>query len=121
MRVTIAATSYPQMGGASTRHAFGGRGPQRVMTAQEASSVESPLHPNERTYLAMIGSSESRRHMQCSKPHRYSSTASAATSSLSGISRPSAFAVLRLSTSSNLADCTTGRSAGFSPLRMRPV
>ena len=37
-----------------------------------------------------------RRHLQCSKPHRYSSTSSAATSSVCGISRPSALAVLRL-------------------------
>ena len=29
--------------------------------------------------------------------------------------RPSALAILRLMTSSNLADCSTGRSAGFSP------
>ena len=51
----------------------------------------------------------------------HSITSSASASSLSGIWRPSAFAVLRLITSSNLVGCTTGRSAGFSPLRMRPV
>ena len=37
-----------------------------------------------------------------------------------GLSRPSALAVLRLMTSSNLVGCMTGRSAGLSPLRMRP-
>jgi hypothetical protein len=42
------------------------------------------------------------------------------TSSAGGTSRPSAFAVLRLMTSSTFVDCCTGRSAGFSPLRMRP-
>ena len=36
-----------------------------------------------------------------------------------GISRPSALAVLRLITISNLVGACTGRSAGFSPLRMR--
>ena len=36
-----------------------------------------------------------------------------------GTSRPSAFAVLRLITSSYLVGACTGRSAGFSPLRMR--
>src|SRR5262249_21523269 len=51
----------------------------------------------------------------------HSITSSAATSSLSGTWRPSALAVLRLSTSSNLVGCMTGRSAGFSPLRMRPT
>jgi hypothetical protein len=34
---------------------------------------------------------------------------------------PSAFAVLRLRVSSILVACSTGRSAGFSPLRIRPV
>jgi len=34
---------------------------------------------------------------------------------------PSALAALRLMTSSNLVGCSTGRSDGFSPLRMRPA
>ena len=36
------------------------------------------------------------------------------------MSRPSALAVLRLTISSTLVVCWTGRSAGFSPLRTRP-
>src|SRR5262245_47716565 len=52
-------------------------------------------------------------------PHSITSSASA--SSLSGIWRPSAFAVLRLMINSIFMACMTGRSAGFSPLRMRPV
>src|SRR5258708_38823314 len=51
-------------------------------------------------------------------PHSITSSASA--SSLSGIWRPSALAVLRLITNSNLVGCMTGRSAGFPPLRIRP-
>src|SRR3954463_11793120 len=51
----------------------------------------------------------------------HSITSSAATSSLSGTVRPSAVAVLRLITNSNLVDCMTGKSAGFSPSRIRPV
>jgi len=35
-----------------------------------------------------------------------------------GIDRPSAFAALRLITSSNFVGCSTGRSAGFAPLRI---
>jgi hypothetical protein len=35
-----------------------------------------------------------------------------------GIVKPSAFAVLRLMTSSNLVGCWTGRSAGFAPFRI---
>jgi hypothetical protein len=34
---------------------------------------------------------------------------------------PSALAVGTLMTSSNLVDCTTGKSAGLAPLRTRPV
>src|SRR5262249_6695214 len=48
----------------------------------------------------------------------HSITSSASASSLSGIWRPRAFAVLRLITSSNLVGCSTGRSPGFSPFRM---
>src|SRR6516162_3085661 len=49
----------------------------------------------------------------------HSITSSASASSLGGTSRPSAFAVLRLITSSYFVGACTGRSAGFSPLRMR--
>ena len=48
-------------------------------------------------------------------------TSSAVANSVSGMVRPRALAVLRLMTNSNLVGCWTGRSAGFSPLRMRPV
>src|SRR5262249_21800641 len=46
-------------------------------------------------------------------------TSSAVASSLSGTVSPSALAVFRLMTSSYLVGACTGRSAGFSPLRMR--
>src|SRR5262249_8493406 len=49
----------------------------------------------------------------------YSITSSARVMSVGGTSRPSAVAVLRLMTSSYLVGACTGRSAGFSPLRMR--
>ncbi len=42
-------------------------------------------------------------------------------SSVDGMSMPSAFEVARLITSSNLAASSTGRSPGFSPLRIRPT
>ena len=38
-----------------------------------------------------------------------------------GMSRPSALAVLRLITSSNLVGCMIGSSAGFAPLRILPA
>src|SRR5499425_2724645 len=49
----------------------------------------------------------------------HSITSSARASTDGGISRPSAFAVLRLMTSSYLVGACTGKSPGFSPLRMR--
>jgi hypothetical protein len=48
----------------------------------------------------------------------YSITSSALVSSVVGIVRPSALAVLRLITSSNLVGCSTGRSEGLVPLRI---
>ena len=46
-------------------------------------------------------------------------SSSAATSKVCGTVTPSALAVLRLITSSNLVGCWTGRSPGLSPFRIR--
>src|SRR5262245_37391673 len=46
-------------------------------------------------------------------PSHHSITSSARTSSVGGIVRPSALAVIRLMTRSNLVGCSTGRSAGL--------
>src|SRR5262249_9208754 len=54
---------------------------------------------------------------ELASPH--SITSSARPSNTSGIVKPSALAVLRLMTNSNFVGCCTGRSAAFSPLRMR--
>src|SRR5262245_24408615 len=51
-------------------------------------------------------------------PIVYWMTSSARASSDGGMVRPSALAVLRLMTSSNLVGCSTGRSAGLAPLRI---
>src|SRR5262249_46556806 len=51
-------------------------------------------------------------------PPDHSITSSASASNFAGISIPRAFAVLRLTTSSNLVGCCTGKSAGFVPLRI---
>ena len=48
----------------------------------------------------------------------YSITSSARPISGSGMVRPSALAVFRLMINSTLVACWTGRSAGFSPLRI---
>jgi hypothetical protein len=59
--------------------------------------------------------------MHCSKEHRHSIVSSARSRSEVGIVMPSALAVLRLITNSNLVGCITGRSAGLSPLRILPT
>src|SRR5262249_31328116 len=51
----------------------------------------------------------------------HSITSSARSKIVVGTSRPKAFAVRKLTAMSNFAGCKNGRSAGFSPLRMRPV
>src|SRR5262249_125355 len=56
---------------------------------------------------------------ECAALH--SITSSARASSAGGISSPSARAVTRLMTNSNLVGCTTGRSAGLAPLRTLPA
>ena len=60
----------------------------------------------------------------CAKSrHRatYSITWSARPRRVGGMVRLSALAVLRLTTSSNVVGCTTGRSAGLAPFRIRPA
>ena len=81
--------------------------------------------PLKRTLLGAVGMAE-----KCHKPHApqqndahvlaYSITSSARPSSVSGKVRPSVLAV-RLMISSTFVTCCTGSSAGFSPLRIRPV
>src|SRR5262249_19982799 len=56
---------------------------------------------------------------ELASPHWITSWASE--SRLSEILTPSALAVLRLITVSNLVGCSTGRSVGFAPLRIRAV
>jgi hypothetical protein len=51
----------------------------------------------------------------------YSITSSASICIETGTSIPSALAVFKLMTSSNFVGCSTGRSAGFLPIRIWPV
>src|SRR5262249_42652841 len=57
------------------------------------------------------------KHDERAAPH--SITSSARTSTVGGMSMPSALAAFRLMTVWYLVGACTGRSAGFSPLRMR--
>src|SRR5262249_8180354 len=54
-------------------------------------------------------------------PRPHSITPSARASNVGGTSRPRTLAACRLMHSSNFVDCTTGKSAGFAPLRIRPA
>jgi hypothetical protein len=56
-----------------------------------------------------------RSSVACGRPH--SMTSSARASIVAGISRPIAFAVLRLMVRSNLVGCSTGSSPGFARAR----
>ena len=56
--------------------------------------------------------------MHCSRMYLYSITSSAWASNVDEIVRPSAFAVFLLIATSNFVGCSTGRSAGFAPLRI---
>src|SRR6476661_1004425 len=51
----------------------------------------------------------------------HSITSSAMASSDGGTVRPNMRAVVSLMTSSNLVDCSTGKSPGFAPLSTRPA
>src|SRR6516165_3520503 len=57
----------------------------------------------------------------CSAADLHSNSSSARPDRGSGTLMPSALAVFRLMNSPTLVTCWTGRSAGFSPLRIRPV
>src|SRR5262249_41421165 len=77
--------------------------------------------------LALLRSRRERPSNRRTAEHRYelaplhSITSSARASNVGGRVRPSDFAVLRLTTSSYLVGACTGRSPGFSPLRMRSM
>src|SRR5262249_37824346 len=58
------------------------------------------------------------RSSKVTNRHFYSITSSATVSRRSGTRTPRGFAVLRLSTSTNLLACSIGRTAGFSPPRI---
>jgi len=81
----------------------------------------SQLHLNEQTSTETTRRSH-RCRLRTHAPQQhacYSITSSARASTVGGSSKPIAFAVLRLMTSSYLFGACTGSSAGFSPLRMR--
>jgi hypothetical protein len=111
-------------------------GSQRRRSGRLLSGVDLP---HSATVTSAVGSHGSRRpvlkvvwprrlpsSMTRFDPNRsshsiYWITSSAVASSVSGTMRPKALAVSRLMESCTFVTCCTGRSAGFSPLKMRPA
>src|SRR6266852_6235099 len=81
-------------------------------------SGECPLSPaaDKRPHRLCSVECQFRTHALQQRFH-HSITSSAATCKVSGTLRPSALAVLKLITNSNLVGCIIGKLAGFSPLR----
>jgi hypothetical protein len=77
-------------------------------------------------HIQVLQQNPSDTGLECGQPWRpfrakktYSITSSASARSVGGMARPSALAVLRLITSSNVTGCMTGRSIVLAPLRTR--
>src|SRR5215831_11105218 len=98
------------------------RNPQTLAACRTASATCDATHPS-----ALLRARRERPRDCCAAEQRgevaplHSITSSARPESGSGTVMPSALAVLRLMKSSTLVACWTGRSAGLSPLRIRPV
>jgi hypothetical protein len=104
-------------------HAYPARRPiphpmQSLCTLRNAIATGHATLATKRTLLLTWGGlSPAGSHQLCGW-RTYSITSSARPSSVGGISRPSALAVLRLITSSKWVGCSTGRSAGRAPFRI---
>src|SRR6516225_7024356 len=83
-------------------------------------AAEEPDHRHRRLLRARRerprGSRAAEHRDECAPSHSISSSASNCNEL--GTWRPSALAVCRLMTNSNLVDCNTGRYVGFAPLRI---
>jgi hypothetical protein len=92
-----------------------------VKSRHAALKLQCPLYSQKRTLVERVGMSalgHFRTHA-VQQIGSYSITSSARATSEGGTVMPSALAVFRLMTISYLVGACTGRSAGFSPLRMR--
>ena len=93
-----------------------------VLVPRARSTAKKPNHRHRRLLRARRERPRSRTDEKRDEAAPlHSITPSAVICMISGTVRPSVFAVLRLMASSNFTVCWTGKSAGFSPLRMRPA
>ena len=124
-RFVFQSPAAKRFGAITARSSAGRRGAEEVAALQgqiQALQIEleNPSHA-----LALLRPRRERPGGCRTAEQRYegapshSITSSAMESTLGGTSMLSARAVGRLMTRSSLVDCTTGRSAGFSPLRTR--
>src|SRR5262245_10115831 len=86
------------------------RARKQTAEAINASGLLSARHERPRGRAA--------KHHDELAPPDHSITSSARASSVGGMRRPSALAVIRFTIRSNLVGCWTGRSAGFAPRRI---
>src|SRR5262249_9350932 len=95
------------------------QGQKRTSPVRLAMSALSPKADKEQTcwYVRFVPKAD----LRTAAKHRYSITSSASKRNDSGIESPSALAVLRLTRTAKFVGCTTGRSAGLSPRKMRPI
>src|SRR5262249_42164061 len=96
---------------------------QRNNPFDSRTSVEIPNHRRRRLLRARRQRPRSHRaaEQRYERAALHSITLSARSRKLSGIVSPISFAVLRLIASVNLVGCSTGKSAGLAPLRMRSI
>ena len=96
-----------------------GATPQDFLTASLREQAEPPFTRSRllRTYRERPCCRAAEQRDELASLH--SITSSVRASSVAGMSRPSVFAVLRLTTSSYLVGACTGKSATLSPFRMR--
>jgi hypothetical protein len=84
--------------------------------SHEHADAPHPLRPLRARGKRPCGRRAAEQGDERAPPH--SITSSARARRVAGKSRPIAFAALRLMTSSNFVGCSTGKSAGFDPLRI---
>ena len=101
----------------ATTERFPQFGPVIPPVVQKPDHRQRPLQRTRRDRPRDRRAAEKRNKL--APPH--SITSSARATSVGETVRPSALAVLRLMNSSTFVACATGRSVGFSPLRIRPV
>ena len=93
----------------------------RVLRGEPLSTGKRSQGYHGGTNLAQVGKKADRANVavRASVLTGHRITSSAWKRIVGGMVRPSTLAVLRLMTSANRMGCSTGRSAGFAPLRMR--